>query len=91
MNTCICFISRFTCFTLLAVHFLWKPQWCFDTTRFGGGYNLSFAPPPISRGALLHQKSYPAVRSPEAVSLENLIELASFTWKSSIGEHPLVE
>jgi hypothetical protein len=41
--------------------------------------------------ALLHQKSYPAVRSPEAVSLENLTELASFTWKSSIGEHPLVE
>jgi len=40
---------------------------------------------------LLHQKSYPAVRSPEAVSLENLTELASFTWKSSIGEHPLVE
>src|SRR5437667_8981259 len=26
MNTCICFISRFTCFTLLAVHFLREPR-----------------------------------------------------------------
>jgi hypothetical protein len=42
MNTCICFISRFTCFTLLAVHFLREPQYCFYANRFGGGYIVSF-------------------------------------------------
>ena len=38
MNTCICFRSRFTCFTLLLVHFLREPQYCFDANRFGEGY-----------------------------------------------------
>src|SRR5881275_1928341 len=47
MNTCICFISRFTCFTLLPVHFLREPQYCFYANRFGGGYIVSFAPPPM--------------------------------------------
>ncbi len=49
MNTCIRFISRFTCFTLLPVHFLRELQDCFDTNRFDGGYIVSFAPPPVSR------------------------------------------
>src|SRR6266480_4576015 len=46
---------------------------------------------PASYCALLHQKSYPAVCCPEAISLENHTELASFFWKSSIGEDPHVE
>jgi hypothetical protein len=33
-------------------------------------------------GALLHQKSYPAVRYPKAIPLANLTGLASFSWKS---------
>jgi hypothetical protein len=47
LKTYICFISRFTCFTLLPVHFLREPQYCFYANRFGGGYIVSFAPPPM--------------------------------------------